>query len=135
MGPKETKCVALLHGPWGFRKCIWEPWVTKSKLHSKFVLPWLDFSVKIGLSNPGLPYTFLESPGSIEYCYVNGFLGPHESLPWLRLKYAVRWVTHLNLSGGSSHNKVFRRWEIIMSSNLYWKNPTNTIYDYQSVRP
>ena len=24
-GPKETKYIAVLFGPWGFRKCIWEP--------------------------------------------------------------------------------------------------------------
>ena len=22
---EETKCIALMKGPWGFQKCIWEP--------------------------------------------------------------------------------------------------------------
>ena len=45
------------------------------------------------LCNPKFPYIFLESPGSIDYCYALGFLGPHQSLPWLMLKdYVWRWV-------------------------------------------
>ena len=32
-----------------------------------------NFSVKFGHCNLGFSYTFLESPGSIDYCYVFGF--------------------------------------------------------------
>ena len=37
--------------------------------------------VKLGRENLWFQYTFLESPRSIEYCYVFGFLGPRQSLP------------------------------------------------------
>ena len=61
--------------------------------HPNYILNTLaqpcTFNVKLGWDNLGFPYTFLESPGSIEYCYVFGFLGPRQSLPWLRLKDAV----------------------------------------------
>ena len=61
--------------------------------HPNYILNTLaqpcTFNVKLGWDNLGFPYTFLESPGSIEYCYVFGFLGPRQSLPWLRLKSYV----------------------------------------------
>ena len=38
VGSKETKYIAVIYGPWGFQKCIWEPWVTTSEFHSKNIL-------------------------------------------------------------------------------------------------
>ena len=38
-----------------------------------FTLKMSYLRVKFGLCNLVFPYTFLESPGSIDYCYVFGF--------------------------------------------------------------
>ena len=37
-GAQGTKYIAVLYGPWGFQKHIWEPWVTKSKLYTEVKL-------------------------------------------------------------------------------------------------
>ena len=50
------------------------------------------FRVTTFLCNLRFPYAFSESLGSIEYCYVFGFLWTRGSLPCLRLKHAVGWM-------------------------------------------
>ena len=42
-----------------------------------------------GRCNLGFPYTFSESPGSIEKRYIFGFLITWHALPYLKLKHAV----------------------------------------------
>ena len=66
MGPNATKYIAVLYGPWGFQKCIWEPQVTKFKFYTEVKLSWNQFRVKFGLCNLGFPYAFSESPRSME---------------------------------------------------------------------
>ena len=48
--------------------------------------------MKFGLCNLGFPYTFLESTGIIQHCYVFSFLGTYLPLPYLRFKHPVRGV-------------------------------------------
>ena len=64
--------------------------MTKIKFHSKNLGTPCIFSVKINLCNLGLSYTFLDTLGSIECCYVFGFLGTWDVLTYRSFRHAVQ---------------------------------------------
>ena len=57
-----------------------------------FTLKMSYLRVKFGLCNLGFPYTFLESTDIIQHCYVFGFLGTYQPLPYLRFKHPVPFL-------------------------------------------
>ena len=70
-----TKYIAVIYGPWGFQKgdfCqdpITSKFITKSCVIPALLVLNLDVQCNRILTK----ITFLESPGSIDYCYVFGF--------------------------------------------------------------
>ena len=78
-----------MYMPWGFQKCIWEPWVTTSKYHNKnFAHPCIS-NVKFGCCNLEFPFIFLGHSGIPQYCSVLGFLVTWHALPYRGFKRPV----------------------------------------------
>ena len=53
---------------------------------------WKPFRLKVGCCNLPLSCIFLESPGSLGYCYVFGFRISWGSLPYEKLKHGVGFI-------------------------------------------
>ena len=107
----------------GFQKCNFYSILRSSKFYSKQPSYPAFLVLKFGRSRNWIKVTFLESPGSIEYCYVFGFLGPHKSLPWVRLKYAVASRRHSSaiFHGSYEYLSSLSPWWLLRCARLFWE--------------